>query len=494
MNRLSVIAGVVLLGVIAGAGLAQAAPPGPPPDIRVSLALDKTSYGPGEPIMVTVALENLGAEEITTAGFSDTEFYLLLQFFDENGAVITSDQLGAASTVTPAPPRVFVGDTGALLQGELVEIVPQGWVVSYDPFDANEYYPLGNTSGQLRVKVVVPMRTYASYLQTASGVKYAQLYPTDAADWWGSLQSNFASFTRVGDADGDGYYYPQAYGSTTGVDCDDKNAAVNPGAAEILNNGIDDDCNPQTPDEGAAVVGGTIAVTVKKYTTYKGGPKEPLAGMELRAYDRTAGSCAGDIGLSYRKYSRIWEQCSADGSGTTDDDGRADLSVPPGEYLLIGRCETEICGTEKFIGSRVEPVAEGETVEEYLQTRVKATTGTIAVTVVKHSTGKGGSKEPLAGVELRAYDRTADSCARGIGVSYKKYPTIWEQCSADGSGDTDAEGKVDLSVAPGEYLLIGRCPAGVCEKETFVGGGADPVEAGQTVIKNLQIIVSKKKK
>ena len=56
MNRLSVIVWVVLLGMSAGAGLAQPDPPGPPPDISVSLALDKTSYGPGEPIMVTVGL------------------------------------------------------------------------------------------------------------------------------------------------------------------------------------------------------------------------------------------------------------------------------------------------------------------------------------------------------------------------------------------------------------------------------------------------------
>ncbi|MBI4680424.1 MAG: thrombospondin type 3 repeat-containing protein [Nitrospirae bacterium] len=41
------------------------------------------------------------------------------------------------------------------------------------------------------------------------------------------------------DQDNDGYASPQ--------DCDDSNASVNPSATEMVNNGQDDDCNPNTP-------------------------------------------------------------------------------------------------------------------------------------------------------------------------------------------------------------------------------------------------------
>jgi hypothetical protein len=64
------------------------------------------------------------------------------------------------------------------------------------------------------------------------------------------------------DADGDGYGNPQVTTKacsqpsgyvTNNTDCDDTNAAVNPGATEIKKNGIDDDCNASTPDDDTGV-------------------------------------------------------------------------------------------------------------------------------------------------------------------------------------------------------------------------------------------------
>ena len=88
----------------------------------------------------------------------------------------------------------------------------------------------------------------------------------------------FQSASLFIDADGDGYdvgsetvcygaTVPTGYSETTsGTDCDDNNAAVNPGAAEIAGNGIDDNCNGATDEGGnitttltAASCGATLA-------------------------------------------------------------------------------------------------------------------------------------------------------------------------------------------------------------------------------------------
>jgi hypothetical protein len=51
------------------------------------------------------------------------------------------------------------------------------------------------------------------------------------------------------DADGDGHFAIDPVSCPQGDDCQDTNFDVHPGAPEIACNGLDDDCDPATPDD-----------------------------------------------------------------------------------------------------------------------------------------------------------------------------------------------------------------------------------------------------
>ena len=69
---------------------------------------------------------------------------------------------------------------------------------------------------------------------------------------------------RLDDQDGDGYLPDNACGIGIQGDCNDNNAAINPGASEICGNSLDDNCNGMSDDVcpltiGASYQGGKIA-------------------------------------------------------------------------------------------------------------------------------------------------------------------------------------------------------------------------------------------
>jgi uncharacterized protein (TIGR02145 family) len=69
-----------------------------------------------------------------------------------------------------------------------------------------------------------------------------------------ALPAHLAHGDIVPDADGDGYTKPNPCGAGNQNDCDDSNAAINPGATEICGNNIDDNCNGQLDENCIAAV------------------------------------------------------------------------------------------------------------------------------------------------------------------------------------------------------------------------------------------------
>jgi hypothetical protein len=367
-------------GMTTGDAMAQA----DAPDINVSLALDQsTPYAPGDPIEIVMTLAITGNDDvITSKGFSDTKFYLYLIFIDPDGQVITSNKLTETNTLTPPPPRVFV-ENGHLIQGELVETLGGGWKVSFK-FNARAYYPLPNKGGLYTVKALIPMRAYPQTCLRLIGSGTDSWVPINCDGiWYGSVESATVSYTQIADSDGDTYFYPVTLpGDSKTPDCDDRNPTAHPGAVEIQNNGIDDDCDYATPDvQAVEVETGTIMIQADKHTvgsgSRPGSTKEPLSNLPVRIYDKSSGSCAAGFGISWQNYMSIWLSCDPqdNGVGLTGEDGTLSLEVIPGDYLLIGEYDPDVIsqnGNEIYIGRSVGNVGSDQIKKEYLQVIVKA--------------------------------------------------------------------------------------------------------------------------
>jgi hypothetical protein len=192
---LLIVIGILVLtgGVTTGGEITKA----DPPDIKVTLALDKRVYVPGDAINIVMTLASK-SNIITSKGFSDRKFYLFLRFYDDNGKVITSGKSRQTNVGPPQQARVLPDGKGRLVQGDFVENIDKEWVLSFGPFNAYDFYPLANRGGYFTVKVVIPMRTYPKYSVISSGIKYA---PLDSANWHGVLESNIVKFKQIVDAD-----------------------------------------------------------------------------------------------------------------------------------------------------------------------------------------------------------------------------------------------------------------------------------------------------
>jgi hypothetical protein len=181
-------------GLMMGEGAAQS-----PPAMKVVLTFppDKEIYGPGEPIEAFLNIANVSTTNIITSkGFSNTSFHLLLVITDPDGKVITTNSLGASNPYTPLLPElapVMTPEGEKMLQVESVEIWPAApdpdWSRSFK-FNLLEYYTV-QKGGKYVVKASIPMRTYSYPILDPTNM-YALL---GSSNWAGNIESNIASFT-----------------------------------------------------------------------------------------------------------------------------------------------------------------------------------------------------------------------------------------------------------------------------------------------------------
>ena len=251
--------GVLLLAVGLGALLwssavsqAQQTTPG----LTVSVAVNHAQYlftGGPDPIQVTVAVQNVsGGTLIVAKSLTAEALHRTLTFIDPAGRPIVANDFGAGSHEGGPPPLFVVGNE--LIQVDPVVVLPPNASFTVTLPDARTFYTF-TKAGTYRVSAAVPARLYpAVFRTTEDGTAYAQL---ETATFGGGLFSNTVEFALVADADGDGYVYPvpdARLSAQTVADCNDQNPLIHPGAPEIANDGLDNDCNSATTDDGTPPV------------------------------------------------------------------------------------------------------------------------------------------------------------------------------------------------------------------------------------------------
>jgi hypothetical protein len=342
------------------------------PDIDVAVAITPTStLMDGSPVKAVISFDYQGPELVTPISFLKRGFHLDLVFTDEKGREIRSNIIGQGS----APPAPVLLINGVLTQVDQVELVlADTWPFHIVINDINSFYTLP-WPGRYTVKAVIPARTYPNVEHvTQSGEKFTEF---KSANWAGVLVSDPPTrLDMIADGDGDGYSYPTAIDPPYDPlpDCDDSNASVNPGATEVLDNGIDDDCDPLTPDHVEPQPG---TVNVEATLHVVGGGSKPdtgrfvLENMDLKLYDNTS-ACMNLVAGNWQTYPAIWKcPCPTDLRATTDSAGLASITAPPGSYLLMGTY-LPATGSTMYVARNVGNLAEGGSILKKVQIMEKA--------------------------------------------------------------------------------------------------------------------------
>jgi hypothetical protein len=394
----------VLAAVLLLAGSAAARDFATPVEIFIATCADypsspKTPCGPHDgiyryrsghlspdPLILTILLANVsGVEQITTEGFSAEDYRLHLSFHDldrpGSNPITAPQKSGVDNPISPLADVLPIFNAAGLAE-KLEQVVAverlyyhparspenpgpedDAWERKILPFDAWAHYPL--RPGRFRIESDIhTMFINPVNVITSRGREYGKINTGRGEEnWKGELFSHNAYVCIQADGDGDEYFYP-ACAPGEQQDCDDGDPGVHPGAAEVVGDGIDNDCNAGTLDARGGKINFRAYLHEVGPGAHPDSSKIPLAGLRVRLFDKSEGSCVkGRFGVSSHSYGEIAGPggCPHAVFGDTDANGEVSINAPAGDYIAIADHE----GT--FIGASVGEVFVGDDINKLLQ-------------------------------------------------------------------------------------------------------------------------------